>query len=94
MGWNVESVVGFVAGIFTAFSLVPQLVKMLKEKKYDGISPVMLAVLMIGLGLWIAYGILKNDWPIIATNAFSFLVNFVMLTLRLVNGKSATPQRG
>ena len=89
MSFNIESAIGITAGIFTAFSLVPQLIKMLKEKKYDSISPVMLSVLMIGLALWIVYGVFKSDIPIIATNAFSFLVNLIILTLRLVHGKSS-----
>lgn len=83
MDFNIISVIGLIAGIFTALSLLPQLVKMLAEKKYDGISPGMLLILLVGLALWIVYGILKTDWPIILTNSFSFLVNFVMVVLRL-----------
>jgi MtN3 and saliva related transmembrane protein len=71
-----------VAGILTAASLLPQLIKMLKEKKYEAVSPWMLLILLIGLALWIVYGFLKNDIPIIATNCFSFLVNLVMVILR------------
>lgn len=83
------TVIGTIAGILTAVSLVPQLVKMIKERKFDTISPVMLIVLMAGLGMWIVYGIMRDDLPIILTNAFSFLVNTSMIVLRLLNGKSA-----
>lgn len=75
-------ILGIAAGILTATSLIPQIVKILKEKKADDVSPMMLAILMAGLGLWTAYGILKEDWPIIITNAFSFLLNGVVLVLR------------
>lgn len=75
-------VIGISAGILTATSLIPQLVKILKEKKADDVSPMMLIILMAGLGLWTTYGILKEDWPIIITNAFSFLLNGVVLGMR------------
>src|SRR5688572_11318522 len=80
---NIESIIGITAGALTAGSLVPQLIKMLREKKYDAVSPLMLVILLAGLGLWIYYGFLKNDMPIIVTNCFSFLVNLIMVILRL-----------
>jgi MtN3 and saliva related transmembrane protein len=88
MSFDLQSVVGIAAGVFTSFSLVPQLIKMLKEKKYDSVSPVMLIVLMIGLSLWVVYGFMRNDWPIIVTNLFSLVVNLTILSLRLFHGKS------
>ena len=41
----------------------------------------MLAVLFIGLGLWIFYGYKKHDWIIILSNAFSWIVDFTILIL-------------
>jgi MtN3 and saliva related transmembrane protein len=73
--------VGIVAGIFTAMSLLPQLIKLLREKKAEDISLFFLIVLFIGLGFWIWYGFLRNDLPIIITNAFSIVVNFVIIVL-------------
>ena len=81
------SYIGIAAGIFTGTSMLPQLFKTVKEKNADGISPAMLAVLMIGLALWVWYGIEKEDWPIIITNAFSFLVNLAISILRLAYRK-------
>jgi MtN3 and saliva related transmembrane protein len=73
--------VGIVAGIFTAFSLLPQLIKLIREKKAEDISLFFLVVLFIGLGFWIWYGFLRNDLPIIITNAFSIVVNLLMIIL-------------
>ena len=73
---------GIAAGIFTAVSLLPQVIKMIKTKKAEHISPWMNIVLMCGLLLWMVYGILKKDWPIILTNAFSMVLNIIMLALR------------
>jgi MtN3 and saliva related transmembrane protein len=68
-------IVGTAAGIFTACSLLPQLYKIIQKKKATDISILMLIVLFCGVGLWIYYGILKKDLPIIITNSFSLLVN-------------------
>ena len=78
----ISTVVGFIAGILTAISMLPQLIKTLKEKKADDVSPWMLAVLISGVLLWIVYGALKMDWPILVTNAISFILNAWMFLLR------------
>lgn len=74
---------GIAAGVMTAVSMLPQLIKIIKEKKADDVSVLMLMVLIIGLGLWVVYGFLREDWPLIVTNSFSFLLNLVVLTLRI-----------
>jgi len=76
-------VIGLAAGVLTASSLIPQVVKTLKEKKAEHVSLKMLLVLMSGIILWIFYGIRRNDMPIIATNSFSLLVNITMVILRI-----------
>jgi MtN3 and saliva related transmembrane protein len=73
--------IGIVAGLFTATSLLPQLIKLIREKKAEDISLFFLIILFCGVGLWIWYGILRKDIPIIATNAFSLLVNILMIVL-------------
>jgi MtN3 and saliva related transmembrane protein len=71
--------VGIAAGVFTSASLLPQLIKLLREKKAQDISMFFLIALMIGLALWVWYGVMKNDIPIIATNSFSIVVNLLMI---------------
>ena len=41
----------------------------------------MLAVLLAGLCVWIVYGVLKKDYPIIVTNSFSLLTNIIIVVL-------------
>ncbi len=72
---SMEQIVGISAGAFTSISLLPQLVKILKEKKAQDISLFYLFILLTGLGLWIWYGFLKEDLPIIITNMISALLN-------------------
>ena len=49
------------------------------EKNAEDISVVMLLVLITGLSLWVWYGILQNELPIILSNSFSVLVNITLL---------------
>jgi MtN3 and saliva related transmembrane protein len=80
MNWT--QVIGLFAGICTSSSLLPQLIKTIKEKKAEEISKLMLFVLMTGVATWIVYGVLKKDLPIILTNAFSLLLNIALIVLR------------
>ena len=76
--------VGIVSGILTGVSLIPQLIKVVREKKSESVSFGMLSVLLAGLFGWMWYGILKKDYPIIITNAFSLLTNISFLILSFI----------
>jgi MtN3 and saliva related transmembrane protein len=80
-------IVGIAAGILTSISLLPQLIKIIKEKKANDISVFMLIILLSGLCAWVWYGILKEDLPVIVTNSFSMLVNLLVIifTIRYKN---------
>jgi MtN3 and saliva related transmembrane protein len=80
-GW--EQILGLVAGICTTISVIPQIKKAWETKKVDDVSPVMFGILMIGVGLWVVYGITQNDIPIIATNGVSLGLNSVMMYLMI-----------
>ncbi len=74
-----EMIIGIIAGTLTSISMLPQLVKVLKEKKSDNLSISMLVVLLIGVSLWVIFGFMKNEWPIIISNLFSVCVNSILL---------------
>lgn len=76
------NILGLVAGICTSSSVIPQIITTIKKKKASDVSLVMFVVLMTGNALWIYYGIIKDDFAILATNAFSALLNIVMLVLK------------
>ncbi|MNJ92246.1 MtN3/saliva family protein [compost metagenome] len=82
-----ENFLGIIAGILTSISMLPQLIKVLKEKNVDDLSPVMLLTLIIGLSLWVWYGIKKSEVPIIYSNNFAVLVNLCLLISYLIYRK-------
>ncbi len=81
--------IGIAAGICTSVSLLPQLIKIVREKKADDISFVTLAILVAGLCLWVTYGIAKKDYPIILTNSFSALVNLAVIVCTVIYKRPA-----
>jgi MtN3 and saliva related transmembrane protein len=78
---NLIEIIGLGAGICTALSLLPQLVKLIRSKKAEDLSLFYLIILFVGLGLWIWYGILRQDVPIIATNVVSIAFNVTVMIL-------------
>ena len=78
---NYTEIVGISAGICTSLSLLPQLLKLKKHKKAEDISLFYLTILFIGLSLWVWYGILRVDVPIMVTNGFSLVINGIVIVL-------------
>lgn len=79
LGWT--EILGLVAGVCTTAAVAPQIWKAWKTKEVEDVSPGMFFVLLSGLALWLVYGILKKDIPIIATNGTALLLNAFMLYL-------------
>ena len=78
------TIIGIGASVLTATSLVPQFVKLLRERNSDQVSILMLTILLGGLAMWIFYGILKKDWIIVVSNVFAALINIATFMLTLL----------
>lgn len=74
-------ILGLVAGLCTTIAVIPQIRKAWKSKKVEDVSPGMFIVLMVGLFLWVIYGITQDDIPIIAANGVALCLNGLMLFL-------------
>ena len=61
--------------------MLPQLIKLIREKKAKDVSLLMLILLNTGIALWVYYGILREDLPILVTNCFALLVNILTFIL-------------
>jgi MtN3 and saliva related transmembrane protein len=85
-------VIGIVAGVFTALSLLPQLIKLIKTKKAQDLSLLYLFTLFCGICLWIWYGVLRQDVPVMLTNIVSLTLNVAILVLG-VRYKNKNPEK-
>ena len=59
---------GFVAGFLTVSSFLPQVLRTWRTKRTTDLSFGMVALLVASASLWILYGVVRRDWPVIATN--------------------------
>jgi MtN3 and saliva related transmembrane protein len=92
---NSYTIIGILASTAIAISLIPQLIKLVKEKDGQHLSVVTLVVMVSGSVLWIWYGLLKKDLIIIISNSVSVAINCVTLalTLKYKKAKGATAER-
>lgn len=83
------NILGIVAGFLTSIAMIPQLIKVIKEKNVEDLSWMMVLVLICGLSLWVWYGIIQNELPIILSNAFAVLVNVTLFICYLMFRKKS-----
>jgi MtN3 and saliva related transmembrane protein len=74
---------GTVAATLTTVSFVPQAVRALRTRDTRGISLAMYAVFTLGIACWFGYGLLLGAWPIILSNAVTFVLAASILVLKL-----------
>ncbi|EMK01735.1 sugar efflux transporter for intercellular exchange [Leptospira sp. B5-022] len=77
------SLLGFIACTLTTLAFLPQLIKVILEKRTRDISRNMYLVLSVGVFFWLCYGVLKNDFPIILANSFTLLFTTTILWYKL-----------
>lgn len=73
---------GLVAGILTTASGIPQVVKSYRTRKVRDISVWQPVLLIVGMALWLAYGILLRDLPLIVANSVSLLCYTLLLIMK------------
>ncbi|MBX3598490.1 MAG: SemiSWEET transporter [Rhizobiaceae bacterium] len=76
--------IGSLAALLTTFAWLPQIVKIVRERRTHDISLFTNSVLATGVFLWLIYGLAIGAWPVIAANSISliFIVTIVGLKLR------------
>ena len=83
---------GLAAAFCTTLSFVPQVVQILKSGDTAGISLGMYALFTLGAGLWITYGLLREDLPVYLANGVTLLLCLAVLGLT-VKGRLQAPRR-
>jgi MtN3 and saliva related transmembrane protein len=77
---------GFAAATCTTLAYAPQFVKVWKTRSTADISLGMLLVMVLGLLLWLVYGLLSGDAPLVAANAITILLAGGILVMKLRYG--------
>jgi MtN3 and saliva related transmembrane protein len=75
---------GYCAATLTTLSFLPQAMLTLRTRNVSGISLGMYSAFTLGVALWLAYGVVLGEWPIIIANALTLALASVILVLKLV----------
>lgn len=82
------TIIGYSAGAVTALTFLPQVIKTWKERSAKDVSMLMFIIAAVNEVLWIAYGLLKDDWVIIVTNVIMLVMSTAMIYLKLRYNKA------
>jgi MtN3 and saliva related transmembrane protein len=77
------TVLGFLAGILTTVSWLPQVVRSWRTRSTRDFSWPYLLVFTSGVVLWIVYGFLRDDLAVLLTNTVTLCLLLFMISLKL-----------
>jgi MtN3 and saliva related transmembrane protein len=80
-------ILGLAAGTITSITFLPQVIQIWKTKSAKDLSLQMLLLLILGVLMWLTYGILAKDAAIIYTNSMVLVMSLVMLYFKFKFGK-------
>ena len=81
--------VGVAAGILTSTAAIPQVIKAVRTRRTMDISIWQPLFLAIGVALWLIYGTLIGDLPLILANIIPLVCNVTLCALKLHYDRNA-----
>lgn len=90
-------ILGLVAGTCTTIAFVPQVRQVWRTRSARDISIGMYSVFMIGVTLWLAYGLIAHAMPVVISNGVTLVLAGAVLAMKLLferaENRSGTPER-
>jgi MtN3 and saliva related transmembrane protein len=86
-----ETLVGSLAAVITTVSFVPQVLRTARTRVAGDFAWTYLLLFAVGIGCWLAYGLLRDDVPIIASNAV--VLSCVLLIIAVKGAERARRAR-
>ena len=84
MIWHI---LGTLAAICTTVGFIPQIIRGIKTKRLNDVSPIMLSLYVVGGSLWLAYGIHLKNLIIALANGFTLSFVVTIFLLRIIYNK-------
>lgn len=81
MEWT--PIIGNLAAFLTTMSFLPQAVKTIRSKNTRQLSLPMYVMFVSGVALWLCYGLVNNQLPIILGNAVTLILAGIILLYKL-----------
>jgi MtN3 and saliva related transmembrane protein len=73
---------GLTAATLTTCSFVPQLTKVWRTKSAEDLSYGMFGAFSAGIFLWLLYGLVREDIPVIVANGITLVLSVAILVLK------------
>jgi MtN3 and saliva related transmembrane protein len=80
---NALTALGLAAATLTTCSFVPQLTRVVRTRSADDLSYGMFGAFSLGVLLWLVYGVLRADLPVILSNAVTLALSVTILVLKV-----------
>lgn len=87
-----SAMLGFAAGFLTTIAFIPQVVKIYRTRSAEDISLATFGVFSLGVGLWLAYGVVVGEPPIVFWNAVTLLLAAAIVAMKLRFGSARPPR--
>ena len=77
---------GMIAAVLTTAAFLPQVLRTWRTRSTSDISLGMFITYVTGILLWLVYGLMLGDIPLIASNAVTLVLSGAILLLKLRHG--------
>lgn len=77
------TILGFAAAALTTGSFLPQAIKTIRTKDTRSISFFMYLLFSSGTFLWLLFGLLSNNMPIVVANAITLVFAVIILIYKI-----------
>ena len=79
------AVVGFLASLLSILNQFPQAIKVFRTQDTQSLSLGMYCIVVVAISLWLVYGILLKDSPLIWANALSLIPIVYIFIIKMKN---------
>ena len=73
-------IIGIIAAFLTTIAFIPQVYKVVKSNRTDGLSKTTFSIFTIGVFLWLIYGFLKNSVSMIIGNGITLILALIIIS--------------
>lgn len=88
---QLTDIFGFLAATLTTASFIPQALHTFRTKDVRGISLGMYSAFTAGVALWLVYGWMLGEMPIVIANAITLSLALAILVMKLRYHEDDTP---
>ena len=83
MYMDITTLIGLTAAFCTTAAFIPQVIQILRTGNVEGISLLMYSIFTCGVAMWLTYGIILEDLPMLLANLITLILALAVLILTI-----------